>query len=233
MQYDKPPFVLVDGSYYLFRAFHALPPLKTSTGLTTNAVRGALSALQKLIRRTQPTHMAVVFDTPQPTFRHQLSADYKGNRPPMPSELAEQIPYLHAVIRALGIPLLTLPGMEADDLMGTLTKRACQQGHHVLISTGDKDMAQLVNDCVMLEDSFKERVLDTNGVFEKFGVWPHQMIDYLTLMGDASDGIKGIPGVGTKTAAKLLQEYQNIDGILQNLDQIKGKLGQNIRKSGD
>ncbi|WP_026471809.1 DNA polymerase I [Alkanindiges illinoisensis] len=228
-----PPFVLVDGSYYLFRAFHALPPLTTSTGLTTNAVRGALSALQKLMRRLQPTHMAVVFDTPEPTFRHKLSSTYKGNRPPMPSELAEQIPYLHAVIRALGIPLLTLPGVEADDLMGTLTKRACEQGHHVLISTGDKDMAQLVNDCVNLEDSFRDRVLDTQGVFEKFGVWPQQIVDYLTLMGDASDGIQGIPGVGTKTAAKLLQEYQNIDGILQNLDNIKGKLGQNIRDHQD
>lgn len=233
MKDDMPPFVLVDGSYYLFRAFHALPPLTTSTGLTTNAVRGALSAIQKLMRRTQPTHMAVVFDTPEPTFRHKLSSDYKGDRPPMPSELAEQIPYLHAVIRALGIPLLILPGVEADDLMGTLTKRACQQGHHVLISTGDKDMAQLVNDCVNLEDSFRDRVLDTQGVFEKFGVWPQQIVDYLTLMGDASDGIKGIPGVGTKTAAKLLQEYNNIDGILQNLDKIKGKLGQNIRDHQD
>lgn len=233
MKNDTPPFVLVDGSYYLFRAFHALPPLTTSTGLTTNAVRGALSALQKLIRRTQPTHMAVVFDTPEPTFRHKLSSVYKGNRPAMPSELAEQIPYLHAVIRALGIPLLTLSGVEADDLIGTLTKRACQEGHHVLISTGDKDMAQLVDECVMLEDSFRDRVLDTQGVFDKFGVWPHQMIDYLTLMGDASDGIKGIPGVGTKTAAKLLQEFGNIDGILQNLDQIKGKMGQNIRDHAD
>lgn len=233
MKNDTPPFVLVDGSYYLFRAFHALPPLTTSTGLTTNAVRGALSALQKLIRRTQPTHMAVVFDTPEPTFRHKLSSVYKGNRPAMPSELAEQIPYLHAVIRALGIPLLTLSGVEADDLIGTLTKRACQEGHHVLISTGDKDMAQLVDDCVMLEDSFRDRVLDTQGVFDKFGVWPHQMIDYLTLMGDASDGIKGIPGVGTKTAAKLLQEFDNIDGILQNLDQVKGKMGQNIRDHAD
>jgi DNA polymerase-1 len=233
MKNDTPPFVLVDGSYYLFRAFHALPPLTTSTGLTTNAVRGALSALQKLIRRTQPTHMAVVFDTPEPTFRHKLSSVYKGNRPAMPSELAEQIPYLHAVIRALGIPLLTLSGVEADDLIGTLTKRACQEGHHVLISTGDKDMAQLVDECVMLEDSFRDRLLDTQGVFDKFGVWPHQMIDYLTLMGDASDGIKGIPGVGTKTAAKLLQEFGNIDGILQNLDQIKGKMGQNIRDHAD
>lgn len=228
-----PPFVLVDGSYFLYRAFHALPPLTTSTGIHTNAVRGALSALQKLMRRVQPTHMAVVFDTPEPTFRHELSAAYKGDRPSMPDELSMQVPYLHGIIRALGIPLLVLPGAEADDLIGTLTKRACKEGHKVLISTGDKDMAQLVDDCVMLEDSFKERVLDRDGVFEKFGVWPHQIIDYLTLMGDASDGIKGIPGVGTKTAAKLLQEYGNIAGILANLDNIKGKLGQNIREHQD
>ncbi len=233
MKNDMPPFVLVDGSYYLFRAFHALPPLTTSTGLTTNAVRGALSALLKLIRRMQPTHMVVVFDMPEPTFRHKLSPIYKGDRPAMPAELAEQIPYLHAVIRALGIPLLTQSGVEADDLIGTLTKRACREGHHVLISTGDKDMAQLVDDFVLLEDSFRDRVLDTQGVFEKFGVWPKQMIDYLTLMGDASDGIQGIPGVGTKTAAKLLQEYGDIAGILANIDSIKGKVGQNIRDHAD
>lgn len=233
MKDDMPPFVLVDGSYYLFRAFHALPPLTTSTGLTTNAVRGALSALLKLIRRIQPTHMVVVFDRPEPTFRHKLSPIYKGDRPAMPPELAEQIPYLHAVIKALGIPLLTQAGVEADDLIGTLTKRACREGHHVLISTGDKDMAQLVDDFVLLEDSFRDRVLDTQGVFEKFGVWPKQMIDYLTLMGDASDGIQGIPGVGTKTAAKLLQEYGDIAGILANVDSIKGKVGQNIRDHAD
>lgn len=233
MKDDTPPFVLVDGSYYLFRAFHALPPLTTSMGLTTNAVRGALSALLKLIRRIQPTHMVVVFDMPEPTFRHKLSPIYKGDRPPMPPELAIQIPYLHAVIRALGIPLLTQSGVEADDLIGTLTKRACREGHHVLISTGDKDMAQLVDDLVLLEDSFRDRVLDTQGVFDKFGVWPRQIIDYLTLMGDASDGIKGIPGVGTKTAAKLLQEYENIAGILENVDSIKGKVGQNIRDHAD
>ena len=224
-----PPFVLVDGSYFLYRAFHALPPLTTSTGLHTNAVRGAISAIQKLMRRTQPTHMAVIFDTPEPTFRHELSPIYKGDRPAMPSELAEQIPYLHALIRALGIPLHMLPGAEADDIIGTLAKRAEAKGHQVLISTGDKDMAQLVTDKVTLEDSFKDKPMDVNGVFEKFGVWPNQIIDYLTLMGDASDGIVGVPGVGAKTAAKLLTEYGSIGGILENVDSIKGKVGQNIK----
>ncbi|MDY6457641.1 DNA polymerase I [Acinetobacter faecalis] len=226
-----PPFVLVDGSYFLFRAFHAVPPLTTSTGLQTNAVRGAISAIQKLMRRIQPTHMAVIFDTPEPTFRHELSPIYKGDRPSMPDELSQQIPYLHALIRALGIPLHTLPGAEADDVIGTLAKRAEALGHQVLISTGDKDMAQLVTDKVTLEDSFKERPLDVNGVFEKFGVWPNQIIDYLTLMGDASDGIMGVPGVGAKTAAKLLTEYGSIGGILENVDKIKGKVGQNIKDS--
>ena len=224
-----PPFVLVDGSYFLFRAFHALPPLTTSTGLQTNAIRGAISAIQKLMRRIQPTHMAVIFDTPEPTFRHELSPIYKGDRPSMPDELAQQIPYLHALIRALGIPLHMLPGAEADDIIGTLAKRAEAAGHQVLISTGDKDMAQLVTDKVTLEDSFKDKPMDVNGVIEKFGVRPDQIIDYLTLMGDASDGIRGVPGVGAKTAAKLLNEYGSIGGILENVDNIKGKVGQNLK----
>ncbi|NHC03575.1 DNA polymerase I [Acinetobacter sp. 187] len=224
-----PPFVLVDGSYFLFRAFHALPPLTTSTGLQTNAIRGAISAIQKLMRRVQPTHMAVIFDTPEPTFRHALSPIYKGDRPSMPDELSQQIPYLHNLIRALGIPLHVLPGAEADDIIGTLAKRAEKAGHQVLISTGDKDMAQLVTDKVTLEDSFKDKPMDVNGVFEKFGVWPNQIIDYLTLMGDASDGIMGVPGVGAKTAAKLLNEYGSIGGILENVDKIKGKVGQSLK----
>lgn len=228
-----PPFVLVDGSYFLFRAFHALPPLTTSTGLQTNAIRGAISAIQKLMRRVQPTHMAVIFDTPEPTFRHQLSPIYKGDRPSMPEELSQQIPHLHALIRALGIPLHTLPGAEADDIIGTLAKRAEKEGYQVLISTGDKDMAQLVTDKVTLEDSFKDKPMDVDGVIEKFGVRPDQIIDYLTLMGDASDGIRGVPGVGAKTAAKLLNEYGSIDGILKNVDNIKGKVGQSLKDNVD
>ncbi|WP_335989403.1 DNA polymerase I [Acinetobacter bereziniae] len=228
-----PPFVLVDGSYFLFRAFHALPPLTTSTGLQTNAIRGAISAIQKLMRRVQPTHMAVIFDTPEPTFRHQLSPIYKGDRPSMPEELSQQIPYLHALIRALGIPLHTLPGAEADDIIGTLAKRAEKEGYQVLISTGDKDMAQLVTDKVTLEDSFKDKPMDVDGVIEKFGVRPDQIIDYLTLMGDASDGIRGVPGVGAKTAAKLLNEYGSIDGILKNVDNINGKVGQSLKDNVD
>ncbi len=226
---SAPPFVLVDGSYFMFRAFHALPLLQTSTGLYTNAVRGAVTALQKLIRRTQPTHMAVVFDTPEPTFRHELSEFYKAHRPSMPSELSPQIPYLHAMIHALGIPTLKLPGAEADDLIGTLARRACREGHHVLISTGDKDMCQLVDDLIVLEDSFKEKTMDAAAVMEKFGVRPDQIVDYLALMGDSSDGIPGIPRVGAKTAAKLLNQYDTIANLLTHLDDIKGAVGQSLR----
>ncbi|WLF85121.1 DNA polymerase I [Moraxella sp. ZY210820] len=226
-----PPFVLVDGSYFLFRAFHALPPLMTSAGLHTNAVRGAINAIQKLIKRVQPTHMAVIFDTPEPTFRHVLSPEYKGNRPSMPDELAEQIPYLHALIQALGIPLFKLVGAEADDIIGTLTKRAVAEGMQVLISTGDKDMAQLVCEQVTLEDSFKEKTMDIAGVIEKFGVRPEQIVDYLTLMGDAVDGIAGVAGVGGKTAAKLLNQYDNLENIIANASNIKGKIGENIANS--
>lgn len=230
---STPPFVLVDGSYYLFRAFHALPPLTNAKGMQTNAIKGAQNALQKLIRRYQPTHMVVTFDTPEPTFRHLLSTEYKAGRPEMPSELSPQIPYLHDLIRAMGIPLIMLPGAEADDLMGTLAKRAEREGYQVLISTGDKDMCQLVNDNIKLEDSFKEKVMDYDAVVEKFGVRPDQIIDYLTLMGDSSDGIKGIPKVGAKTAAKWLQQYGTIGGILENIEQIKGAVGQSLRDHAD
>lgn len=225
---DQPPFVLVDGSYYLFRTYHALPPMTTTQGLHTNAIKGTLNALNKLMRHHHPTHMAVAFDTKSPTFRHELSPEYKANRPPMDSELAEQIPYIHRLIQALGIPLIRIEGAEADDIIGTLTHRACQQGHHVVISTGDKDMAQLVNDCVLLEDSFTGKVTDTAGVKEKFGVEPRQMVDYLTLMGDSSDGIKGVPGIGKKTAEKLLNEYGSLGGILENVTNIKGRAGKNL-----
>lgn len=225
---DAPPFILVDGSYYLFRNFHALPKLTTTKGLHTNAIRGTLNALLKLMRRYHPTHMAVAFDTRAPTFRHQLSSDYKAARPPMPPELAEQIPYLHHLISALGIPLLRIEGAEADDIIGTLAHRAVAEGHHVVISTGDKDMAQLVNDCVILEDSFSNKITDSNGVVAKFGIRPDQMIDFLTLMGDSSDGIKGVPGIGQKTAKDLLNKYGNIPNILENVADIKGRAGKNL-----
>lgn len=226
---DGPPFILVDGSYYLFRTYHALPKTMSNTqGLTTNAIRGTLNALLKVMRQYQPTHMAVCFDTKSPTFRHELSEEYKANRPKMDAELAEQIPYIHRLVRALGIPLLRIKGAEADDIIGTLTRRALEEGHHVVISSGDKDMAQLINDCVILEDSFGGNVVDVQGVIDKFGIRPEQMIDYLTLMGDSSDGIRGVPGVGKKTAERLLNEHQTLEAILANAENIKGKVGKNL-----
>lgn len=225
---SKPPVILVDGSYYLFRCFHGLPLLSNQDGLPTNATRGVLNALGKLIKKYKPSHMAVAFDTKAPTFRHELSDAYKAHRPPMDDDLRVQIPYIHDLIEKLGIPLIKIDGFEADDIIGTLAHTACQNGYPVVISTGDKDMAQLVNDCVILEDSFKDKITDVQGVFDKFGVHNTQIADYLTLMGDSSDGIAGIPKVGAKTASKLLTEYGDIDGILANLANIKGMVGQKI-----
>ncbi|MDO4450890.1 MAG: DNA polymerase I [Moraxella sp.] len=224
----RSPVILVDGSYYLFRCFHGLPPLANKDGLPTNATRGVLNALNKLIKKYNPTHMAVAFDTKAPTFRHELSDAYKAHRPPMDDDLRVQIPYIHKMIGRLGIPLITIDGFEADDIIGTLAHTACQNGYPVVISTGDKDMAQLVNDCVILEDSFKDKITDVAGVFEKFGVHNTQIADYLTLMGDSVDGIAGIPKVGAKTASKLLTDYGDIEGILNNLANIKGVVGKNI-----
>lgn len=230
---DQPPFILVDGSYYLFRTYHALPPMTTTQGQHTNAIRGTLNALLKLMRRYHPTHMAVCFDTKSPTFRHQLSTDYKAARPPMDVELSQQIPYLHRLVSALGIPLLRIEGAEADDIIGTLAHRAVEKGHHVIISTGDKDMAQLVNDCVILEDSFTGKVIDSQGVVDKFGIKPEQMIDFLTLMGDSSDGIKGVPGIGKKTAKDLLNEYGTIENMLKHIGFIKGRGAKGLIEHAD
>ena len=230
----QPPFILVDGSYYLFRTYHALPKTMENTqGLMTNAIRGTLNALLKLMRRYHPTHMAVCFDTKSPTFRHAMSEEYKANRPKMDVELAEQIPYIHRLVTALGIPLLRIEGAEADDIIGTLAYRAVAEGHHVVISTGDKDMMQLINDCVILEDSFTGKITDSAGVVEKFGINPNQMIDFLTLMGDSSDGIKGVPGIGKKTAKDLLNAYGDIDSMLKNVADIKGRAGKNLVEYAD
>ena len=231
---NQPPFILVDGSYYLFRTYHALPKtMQNSQGLITNAIRGTLNALLKLMRRYHPTHMAVCFDTKSPTFRHAMSEEYKANRPKMDVEFAEQIPYIHSLVAALGIPLLRIEGAEADDIIGTLAYRAVAEGHHVVISTGDKDMMQLINDCVILEDSFTGKITDSTGVVEKFGINPEQMIDFLTLMGDSSDGIKGVPGIGKKTAKDLLNEYGSIDNMLKNVADIKGRAGKNLVEYAD
>ncbi|WP_456417640.1 DNA polymerase I [Thiolapillus sp.] len=226
---DKPDLILVDGSSYLFRAFHALPPLTNSRGEPTGAIVGVVNMLRKLINDYQPKYMAVVFDAPGKTFRDDLYADYKANRPPAPEELVAQISMLHDIVEAMGLPLLMVEGVEADDVIGTLTRQAAQQGMTTLVSTGDKDMAQLVDGHVSLIDTMSNRYLDEAGVEEKFGVKPEQIIDYLTLVGDASDNIPGVPKCGPKTAAKWLAQYGTLDELTAHAEQIKGKIGESLR----
>ncbi len=214
------PFILVDGSSYLFRAFHAPPHLTNSAGEPTGAVYGVVNMLRSLLKRYKPSHMAVVFDAKGKTFRSDIYQDYKANRPPMPDDLRSQIEPLHAIVKAMGLPLLCIEGVEADDVIGTLAKQAGDQGRFTLISTGDKDMAQLVNDHVMLINTMTDTLLDEAGVVEKFGVKPNQIIDYLALMGDSSDNIPGLPKVGEKTAQAMLQGIPSIDKIYDDINAV-------------
>jgi DNA polymerase-1 len=225
----SPDLVLVDGSSYVYRAFHALPPLSNSRGEPTGAVLGVLNMLLKFLKDYQPRRIAVVFDAPGKTFRDDLFAEYKAQRPGMPDDLRAQIAPLLSIITAQGVPLLRVPGVEADDVIGTLACRAAQAGQSVLISTGDKDMAQLVNGSITLINTMNNSVLDRAGVKAKFDVFPEQIIDYLALIGDSSDNIPGIDKVGPKTAAKLLQQYGSLDGVLAHLAEIPGKVGENLR----
>ncbi len=211
----KPPFILVDGSSYLFRAFHALPPLSTSSGQPTGAIKGVVSMLRKILNEYEPTHMAVVFDAKGKTFRHEQYPKYKANRPPMPLELANQIKPLHHIIKAMGLPLLTVEGVEADDVIATLATAASHANINTLISTGDKDMAQLVNDQVTLINTMDNQQLDNNAVQEKFGVPPRAIVDYLSLLGDKVDNVPGLPGVGDKTARTLLAHYESIEAVIE------------------
>ncbi|MFP5440377.1 MAG: DNA polymerase I, partial [Gammaproteobacteria bacterium] len=214
------PLVLVDGSSYLYRAFHALPPLHNSKGQPTGAVKGVLNMLRSLLKEVEPTHMAVVFDAPGKTFRDDLFAEYKSHRPPMPDDLRSQVEPLKAAIRALGIPLIVENGVEADDVIGTLALRAKRQGLKTLISTGDKDMAQLVDDDITLINTMTNTRLDREGVIAKYGIPPERVIDYLALMGDASDNIPGVEGIGEKTALALVAGLGAVEDIYANLDRI-------------
>ena len=218
----RAPIVLVDGSSYLYRAFHALPPLTTSNGQPTGAVKGVLNMLKRLIKDYPESPMAVVFDAPGKTFRDEMYSDYKAHRPPMPDDLRSQIKPLHACVRALGLPLLCIEGVEADDVIGTLAHHATQAGRDAVISTGDKDMAQLVNDHITLVNTMKEETLDETGVKEKFGLPPSLIIDFLALMGDKVDNIPGVPGVGEKTAIGLLQGMEGgLETIYGDLERVK------------
>jgi DNA polymerase-1 len=228
---SAPPLILVDGSSYLYRAFHALPPLATRSGQPTGAIKGVVNMLQKLIKTYGPTHIAVIFDAPGGTFRDDIYPEYKANRPPMPDDLRSQVEPLHALIRAMGLPLLCEKGVEADDVIGTLAVQAAAVKMPVLISTGDKDIAQLVNEHITLVNTMTDTVLDRAGVIAKFGVPPERIIDYLALVGDSVDNIPGVPGVGPKTAAKWLQEFGSLDALIAGADNIKGKVGENLRAS--
>ena len=214
------PLVLVDGSSYLYRAFHAFPPLTNASGEPTGAMYGVLNMLKSLISQVQPTHIAVVFDAKGKTFRDEMFEQYKSHRPPMPDDLRKQIQPLHDMIRALGIPLLVVEGVEADDVIGTLALQASRLGKKVLISTGDKDMAQLVDDNIMLINTMNNSLLDREGVIEKYGIPPELIIDYLALMGDSADNIPGVAGVGEKTALGLLQGIGSMAEIYANLEKV-------------
>ena len=225
------PFILVDGSSYLFRAYHALPPLTNSNGEPTGAIVGVLNMLRRLMDQYQPEHIAVVFDAPGGSFRNELYSEYKANRPSMPDDLRDQIQPLHDIVKAMGLPLIIEKGVEADDVIGTLARQAAEQGLHTLISTGDKDMAQLVDDHVTLINTMSDKITDVDGVVEKFGVRPEQIIDYLALVGDSSDNIPGVPKCGPKTAAKWLGQYTTLDNLMVHADEIKGKVGEYLRES--
>ena len=221
--------VLIDGSSYLYRAFHALPALTNKKGEPTGALHGVLTMILKLLREEQPAHIAVVFDAPGKTFRDEMYPEYKATRPPMPDDLRSQVQPILDAVEAMGLPLLQVKGVEADDVIGTLCARAEDKGLNVLVSTGDKDLAQLVTDKVTLVNTMNDSRLDRDAVKAKFDVYPEQIIDYLALVGDSSDNIPGVPKVGAKTAAKWLNLYDSADGIVQHGEEIKGKVGESLR----
>ncbi len=226
---DAQRLYLIDGSSYLYRAFHALPPFTNSRGEPTGAVFGVVSMLQKFLRETAPSHLAVVFDAPGRTFRDELFEAYKAHRPPMPDELRAQVAPLLAVVEALGLPLLRIEAVEADDVIGTLARQAAAAGMPVVISTGDKDMTQLVDERITLVNTMTNTTLDRAGVKAKFDVFPEQIIDYLALVGDTSDNIPGVPKVGPKTAARWLAEYRTLDQLVAHAADIEGKVGDSLR----
>ncbi|ANH11575.1 TPA: DNA polymerase I [Legionella pneumophila] len=227
----KPPLILIDGSSYFFRAFHALPPLTNSKGQPTGAIYGVANMIKKIIKDYQPEEIAVVFDAKGKTFRDEWYPEYKAHRPPMPQELSSQFQPLIQLLQAMGLPLLIIDGVEADDVIGTLAKQATEQGIPVVISTGDKDMAQLVNEHVSLINTMSNYSMDIDGVKAKFGVTPEQIIDYLTLIGDSVDNIPGVEKCGPKTAVKWLTEYQTLDNLLAHANEIGGKIGEYLRAS--
>ncbi|MDR0251272.1 MAG: DNA polymerase I, partial [Burkholderiales bacterium] len=228
-----PLLVLVDGSSYLYRAYHALPDLRTSQREPTGALRGVLSMLRRLVDEHDPDYFAVVFDAPGKTFRNDWFPDYKAHRPPMPDDLVAQIAPLHECVRAQGWPLIIEAGIEADDVIGTLAHDACAKGWRTLISTSDKDMTQLVSPDVTCINTMSNETLDEAGVVAKFGITPAQIIDYLTLIGDASDNVPGVAKVGPKTAVKWLSQYGTLDNLIAHADEVTGAVGNHLREALD
>ena len=227
------PVVLVDGSSYLFRAYHAMPPLNNSKGMPTGAIKGVVNMMRSLAKDYANANIVVVFDAKGPTFRNEMYAQYKAHRPPMPDDMRPQIEPIHQIINAMGLPLLIIPGVEADDVIGTLAAQATAQGIDTLISTGDKDMAQLVSPHVGLVNTMTNTYLDEEGVFTKFGVRPDQIIDYLAIVGDTADNIPGVPGAGPKTAVKWLAAYDTLENLMEKADEIGGKIGEKLRNALD
>lgn len=232
MNNTKPkPLILIDGTSYLHRAFHALPPLTNSRGEPTGAIYGVINMIKKLIADYDPEYIAVVFDAKGKNFRHELYKDYKANRPPMANDLRVQVQPLYEIIEAMGLPLVCAPGVEADDVIATLTRHAQKIGLPVLVSTGDKDLAQLVSEEITLINTMTNTIMTVDKVKEKFGIPPEKITDYLALVGDTSDNVRGVAGVGPKTAVKLLQEYGSLENLIKHADEIKGKVGDNLRAS--
>ena len=225
------PTILVDGSSYLFRAFHGLPPLVNSKGHPTGAIKGVISMLKRIPQDYPGSNVIVIFDAKGKNFRHDLFPEYKANRPPMPDDLRCQIEPIHRIIKAMGFPLLIIPDVEADDVIGVLANEATHNKQDVIVSTGDKDMAQLVSDHVTLVNTMTDSKMDIAGVQEKFGVRPDQIIDYLALIGDTVDNIPGVPKCGPKTAVKWLAQYESLEGVIKHADEIKGKVGEYLRES--
>src|SRR5689334_16349161 len=225
--------LLVDGSSYLYRAFHALPDLRNASGEPTGAIYGVLNMLRKLLADYKADYVACVFDARGKTFRDELYAQYKANRPPMPDDLGSQIEPLFEAIRASGWPLLQIEGVEADDVIGTLAREADKRGLRCVISTGDKDLAQLVSERVTLVNTMSNERLDPAGVKAKFGVPPERMLDYLTLVGDSVDNVPGVEKVGPKTAAKWVSQYGSLEGVVSHAGEIGGAVGENLRKALD
>ena len=225
------PVILVDGSSYLFRAYHAMPPLNNSKGMPTGAIKGVVNMMRSLAKDYADANIVVVFDAKGPTFRNEMYAEYKAHRPPMPDDMRPQIEPIHQIIKAMGLPLLMISGVEADDVIGTLAAQATAQGIDTLISTGDKDMAQLVSPHVGLVNTMTNTYLNEEGVLGKFGVRPNQIIDYLAIVGDTADNIPGVPGAGPKTAVKWLTQYDTLETLMENAHEIGGKIGEKLRNA--